>query len=187
MPPVLLLHGLYGDENAMWVLEHALPPMGLTAAPRGLYEVAEGGYSWVDEPLSGWPTAGSFRPAVDALALLLGDLREAHDLGERRPVLLGFSQGAALAFAGAAALNAAAVVAAAGFLPEGGLDRLAGLPVFWGHGTGDEMVPVERAREGATRLRALGAEVTLCEAEVGHKLGIECLRGLKTWMRGQFH
>jgi hypothetical protein len=31
------------------------------------------------------------------------------------------------------------------------------------------------------RLREAGLDVTYCESDVGHKLGADCLRGLKAW------
>ena len=43
---MILLHGLGGNEDVMWVLETALPPGGLVAAPRGTFPSVAGGYSW---------------------------------------------------------------------------------------------------------------------------------------------
>jgi predicted esterase len=172
----------------MWVLETALPPGGLVAAPRGAFPSAAGGYSWVGPGLEGWPKAMDFAVAVTRLGDLLAGLEQDQD-GEGRPfVLMGFSQGAALAFAAAAVGRArlGGVVALSGFLPEkadalGEGTGLSGLPVFWGHGTRDERVPISRARQDLERLRAAGAEVTYCEADIGHKLGVECLLGLRAW------
>jgi predicted esterase len=77
------------------------------------------------------------------------------------------------------------VVSLAGFVPDGfevrAGARLAGVPVYWGHGTKDDQVPVQRARRDVSRLRQAGLDVTYCEADVGHKLGADCLRGLKGW------
>ena len=78
------------------------------------------------------------------------------------------------------------LVALAGFLPAGDAAGLAGLSIFWGHGTSDERVPIARARQDADRLRAAEARVTLCESDVGHKLGAECLRGLRAWVGETF-
>jgi phospholipase/carboxylesterase len=97
---------------------------------------------------------------------------------------MGFSQGAALAFAAAqGGMKVAGIIALAGFVPYGDLQGLENVPVFWGHGTHDELVPVERARKDVKRLLDGAAEVHFCEADVGHKLGIECTRGLKHWLR----
>jgi phospholipase/carboxylesterase len=97
---------------------------------------------------------------------------------------MGFSQGAALSFALAELLEKAprAVVALAGYYPEGDSTRIKQIPVFWGHGTSDELVPIERARQDVAMLEAIGTDITYCEADVGHKLGIECTRGLKRWL-----
>jgi len=52
---------------------------------------------------------------------------------------------------------------------------LADKPVFVAHGTADKLVSVERARESVAILEKSGARVTFCEAEVGHKVGGECI------------
>ena len=186
--PVLLLHGLGGDEDVMWVFESALPLRSIAVAPRALLPAAEGGYSWARKPADGFPSAADFEPAVEAIIDLLAGLRTEIGVGESEWVWMGFSQGAGLAFAGAAraAARVAGVVALAGFLPEGfdssSLARLASLPVYWGHGTQDDQVPVEGARRDVARLRQAGVDVSYCEADVGHKLGAECLRGLSSWL-----
>lgn len=183
-PAVILLHGLGGDDNSMWVLEHVLPRGGLVVAPRGLFMVGERSYNWVDGPLRGWPTEEDFQPAVNALEKLVHELEDRFGLSCEELILMGFSQGAALAFATAAVpkLRPLAVIAAAGFLPEGNYRHLSGLSVFWGHGVKDEWVSIEIARSGAKVLQNAGAEVQLCETNVGHKLGLECLDGLTGWI-----
>jgi predicted esterase len=101
---------------------------------------------------------------------------------------MGFSQGAALAFASTALgmLHTAALISLAGYVPEGDIHLLRGSHVFWGHGLRDDLVPIERARDDVARLGRVGAEVHYCEADIGHKLGVECARGLDTWLSEQF-
>jgi phospholipase/carboxylesterase len=53
--------------------------------------------------------------------------------------------------------------------------------VFIAHGTTDNLVPVEMARESANLLKQAGANVTYCEEEVGHKLSAPCFRGLEAF------
>ena len=77
----------------------------------------------------------------------------------------------------------------AGFVPDG-LDEfvakrvLDGKPVFTTHGTKDERVPVEKARASVKILEQAGAKVTYCEDEVGHKVSLPCLRGLREFLAG---
>ena len=60
---------------------------------------------------------------------------------------------------------------------------MAGKPFFVAHGTQDKLVPVERARASIELLEQAGAQVTFCEAEVGHKVSLECLHGLEAFWK----
>lgn len=185
-PSFLLLHGLTGNEDVMWVIEGALPGRGLVAAARGLYPYGDGGYSWVEPSAVGRQSLAATQEAAHAVERWVQNLQESHDLAAGRVVPIGFSQGSGLAFALAerGRLQPAGVVALAGFLPSGTYRNLNGLSVFWGHGTRDEMVPVSQARQEVVRLRKLGAHVHFCQADVGHKVGVECMRGLEDWLAG---
>ena len=188
VPPVIMIHGKGGDEKVMWVLESVLPEGGLVASPRGLYHLSEGGYQWKESTDRTWPTVSNFARAGEALLKTVDDLEERFGLDRDRLVLMGFSQGAAMAFAGVALgmLHPAALVSLAGYLPEGDIDLLRGSHVFWGHGLQDDLVPIARAREDVEKLMAVGAEVNYCETDIGHKLGVECARGLNRWLSVRF-
>jgi phospholipase/carboxylesterase len=187
-PFVILLHGLGGDENSMWVLESSLPKDGVKVAPRALFKMIGDGYSWVEPHLQGWPTAIDFEPAVNALKNLVDELEIEIGLKRKELILMGFSQGAALAFTAASdpQMRPRAVIAAAAFLPKGDFTNLRGVPIFWGHGSRDEWIPIERARSEAMLLKELGAQLQFCESDVEHKLGLECLNGLSDWLEGLF-
>ncbi len=184
----VLLHGLTGDERVTWILESSLPPGSRVIAPRGPFAAPGGGYGWMPSERTGGAARDGFRAGVDALGRLLDDLEAGDALDRSRLVFLGLSQGAALAFAAAAEprTRPAGLAALAGFLAAGEAGDLSGLPVFWGHGSRDDRVPIARARQDVERLRAAGARVTFCESDVGHKLGAECLRGLKAWLIESF-
>ncbi|MFX0146055.1 MAG: alpha/beta hydrolase [Candidatus Hodarchaeota archaeon] len=188
VPPVIMLHGKGGDEKVMWVLEGVLPKGGLVASPRGLYPLSEGGYQWKESTNREWPSIMDFARAGEALLRMVDDLERRFGLDRDHLVLMGFSQGAALAFAGTALgmLHTAALVSLAGYVPEGDIHLLHGSKVFWGHGLQDDLISIERAREDVVRLRGVGANVDYCETDIGHKLGIECARGLNLWLSGQF-
>lgn len=181
---VIMLHGLGGDDKSMWVLESAFPENSLIVAPRGLYALGEGSYSWVNPRVSDWPMLDDLRSSVQAIDALIEELVESVGLRKDRLVIMGFSQGAALAFAAAAqgSIDINALVAVAAYLPGGDLEGLTGIPVFWGHGVLDDRVPISHAREGVKRLREFGADVHFCESDVGHKLSVECLHGLEDWL-----
>jgi phospholipase/carboxylesterase len=173
----------------MWVFAAKLPEEHLLIAPRGLYPAARGGYAWHPMPEQrGWPRVDDFLPSVGELLDLLGSWPKspAADFAELR--LAGFSQGAALAYTFTLlhSQRVRALAGLSGFLPEGAEaylqgESLQGLPVYISHGTKDELVPVDLARQAVQRFQQAGARVTYCESEVGHKLSADCFRGMETF------
>lgn len=188
-PVLLLLHGWTGDENAMWVFARRFPAGLLLIAPRGLYPTPLGGYGWHDPLAGAWPSVRHFQPAIEALEDLLypGNFPQADFDTPLR--IVGFSQGAALALTFALQKPEAvrSLAGLAGFLPEGAAALAAGRPllgkpVFLAHGTQDELVPVERAREAVRILQNAGAQVHYCEDDVGHKLSAACYDSLAAFL-----
>jgi phospholipase/carboxylesterase len=170
----------------LWVIESALPQGGLIASPRGLFSAKGGGYAWVEGNLGPGNSLHDFDPARQVLAHWINSLAAQNDLALEETYLIGFSQGSALAFSLSALgdFEPRGLAALAAYLPKGDLRGLKGLPIFWSHGTQDDTVPVERARSDVQRLRAAGADIDYCESDSGHRVGIECMRALKTWLKG---
>lgn len=191
-PVVLLLHGWTGDENSMWIFASRLPEHYLLIAPRGLHESPIGGYSWYPMNGQSWPTLDDFRPAATALIELIDDWPASAspnaDFSDLR--LAGFSQGAAMAYAFTLIHpeRVRALAGLAGFLPETTSSAaygnvLEGMSVYVSHGTRDEHVPIERARTAVQFLSKVGAEVTYCESDAGHKLSADCYRGMEVFFQ----
>lgn len=182
--PFVLLHGLSGDESSLWVFESALPRRSTLLAVRGVYVWPPGGFSWVAPEVDHRYRPQDFAAGVTAVERVVNACLSSAERN-RGLILVGFSQGAGLAFAAAAdpRLPIAGVVCLAGFLPDGPLQRVSGLPVYWSHGRRDPLVSIDEAREQVERLRAAGAQVTFCEAETTHKVARECLQGLRSWLQ----
>jgi phospholipase/carboxylesterase len=186
-PVLLLIHGWTGDENSMWVFAPRLPKNALLIAPRGLYTTQGGGYSWYPKLSKPLPWFDDLLPASHRLFDLLSPQNfPAADFSSLH--LVGFSQGAALAYIMAIQYPAwvASLAGLSGFLPDGASawlqpDRLRGMPVFIAHGSQDERVPVARARSAVGQLEQAGAKVIYCEDDVGHKLSAKCFHGLEAF------
>lgn len=102
--------------------------------------------------------------------------------------LLGFSQGASLAYTIAFLYprRVGKMGGLSGFAPGSAAELasikpLRGKHIFVVHGTRDDLVPLERAQESISILKQAGAQVTYCEAEFGHKISAGCYRGLEAY------
>ena len=188
-PVILMLHGWTGDENSMWVFTSHLPRNALLIAPRGLFTTVGSGYSWHTELPKPWPWMIDFQTAVEKLFSTISSINfpEA-DFSNFH--IIGFSQGAALAYSMAIMHpeRIASLAGLSGFLPDVASawltpTRLKGLPVFIAHGREDERVPIERARESVNLIEKAGATVTYCEDNVGHKLSIKCFHGMEAFFK----
>jgi phospholipase/carboxylesterase len=209
-PVLLLLHGWTGNEDVMWVFASRLPKHYLMLAPRGRYSSRLGGYGWYSEEKRDWPEAQDFIESIDELLSFLDSLKAkaAEELAggnvSQRQVwvalgrgdfskvsLVGFSQGAAVSyiFSLTHPERVETVAGMAGFLPENTESLvenqpLQGKKVFITHGSRDDIVPVQRARNAVELLESAGARVTYCEEDVGHKLSAPCFNALKQYFEG---
>jgi phospholipase/carboxylesterase len=184
---LLLIHGLSGDENSMWIFARNFPGNVAVLAPRGIYVAREGGYTWrkVRPEMQGLPVMEELRPSADALIGFVDDWSKMDGVTAKQIDVIGFSQGAALTYT-LAILHPdriRALAALSGFIPRGAEDLLAtgilaGKPIFVSHGRQDDMVPVELARRSVTLLERSGANVKYCETDGGHKVSADCFSGL---------
>lgn len=188
LPVILMLHGWTGDENSMWLFASRLPASAYIIAPRGIYAAPMGGYGWEVKSKAGRASLSDFNLAVERLEdLLTGKNFPQADL--QRLHIIGFSQGAAMAFSYSLLHpeGVRTITSLSGFMP-GGVESLIqdqpfnGIPVFLAHGTRDEMVPIQQAWIAAGLLERAGASVWACEDDIGHKLSASCFKGLEAFI-----
>ena len=185
---LLLIHGLTGDENSMWVFARDLPAHYWMMAPRAPHTAQPSGYSW-RPPAFGTmdgPSLEQLKQNAEALIRLVDAYTASVGIDASTFDVMGFSQGAAmsnvLAFLYPNRVGKTGILA--GFIPHG-LEELVsqrpleGKSFFVAHGTKDERVTVERARSSIALLEQAGAQVTYCEDDVAHKVSLNCLRALK--------
>ena len=188
---LLLIHGLTGDENSMWVFTRDLPTQYWIIAPRGPHTAEPAGYSWRTQPSSdfGRPSFEQLKDSAEALIHLVDEYQASAKIEAPVFDVMGFSQGAAmssvLTFLHPGRVRKLGILA--GFVPSG-MDELTakrpldGKSVFVAHGTKDETVPIDQARASIEVLEQAGARVTYCEDEVGHKVSLTCLHALRKFL-----
>jgi phospholipase/carboxylesterase len=174
---LVLLHGRGADEHDLHPLLDVLDPerrlLGVT--PRGPLSLPPGGAHWyalgglpTPDPVTFWPTFEAASAWLDALPVPL-----------ERTVLGGFSQGAVMSWAlglgRGTTKRPAGIVALSGFMPEvEGLDLafggLEGYPVAIGHGTHDEIIPVQFGRKARERLEPARTDLLYREYPLPHTI-----------------
>lgn len=134
-PAALLLHGWGGDEGSMAIFETAFGPGWWLVRPRAPYPVPQGGYAWYTTLTDGKPDPAALSRSLAQLIQLLDELPQRFPIDPRRWLLVGFSQGGAMAawLALQAPERIAGLAVFSGFLPESpsppGSPALSGLPV----------------------------------------------------------
>jgi phospholipase/carboxylesterase len=177
----------------MWVFARAVPDDYWVLAPRAPHATRPSGYSWRVAPpdRSDEPDVADLVSSAEALFEMVEGYRSAQRIASATFDIVGFSQGAALASV-IALMHPERVVKVgllSGFVPQGAeslasVQSLKGLRVFVAHGSADELVSIEHARQSVQLLEAAGASVTVCEDAVGHKVSAGCVRGLQAFLLG---
>jgi phospholipase/carboxylesterase len=185
---LILLHGRGTSEHDLYPLLDVLDPqrrlLGIT--PGGPLSLPPGGRHWYMVPRVGYPDPATFAEGFGALTAFLDEL----DLDWSRTILGGFSQGSVMSYAaglGAGRPLPAGIVALSGFIPtvEGWSlrdDIPQGFPVAIGHGSLDQIIPVEFGRDAKRRLEEAGADVTWHESAIPHTIDPRFLGTLPAWV-----
>jgi phospholipase/carboxylesterase len=121
--------------------------------------------------------------AREALTLRLEELATSVDLA--RTVLLGFSQGGAMALDVGSSLPLAGIVACSGYPHEGWQPAGGTAPVLLSHGQEDPVVPFAASEEVQRRLAQAGASAELLAFNGGHTIDASVLPPISSFVRQQ--
>lgn len=183
-PPLILLHGLSGDENSVVPLVTQIIRSRWMIALRGILQAEDRGYAWAKARSR---TQNDFRQSAQAFLIQWPNIRSLLGIESEIVDLFGFSQGAAMAsmllLAKPDLVRRVALVS--GFVPDA--DSSSPLPslkehqVLISHGTQDNIIPFERATQAARFFQLLGAEVNFCQSDTRHKISASCLKEVETF------
>ncbi len=187
-PIVVFLHGRGADEYDLMSLADALPQALTYVSLRGLLDFDGSGYTWFESRGAAQPLAKSLRASIATVRHWLDRFAAANETGPL--FLLGFSAG--MMMAGALILDDPARYAGAillsGALPldsglAAGAERLQGLPVFYGRGTFDDVIPASLVRQTQTYLSTTsGAELTARDYEHAHSISKREIDDIARWL-----
>ena len=181
---LLLLHGMGADEHDLLALGRLLDPAANLLSPRGLVNTDGANRFFLRFPDGSFDEPG-IALATDELAEFVASAAAEYGFDAANVWGVGFSNGANTAvallqrhpatLAGVAAYSVTKALSQDVFLGASE-DSLAGKEVFIANGHVDPHAPIVVARELATQLSQLGAQVQLLEHPGGHTIVMEHVR-----------
>ena len=191
-PVIIMLHGRSGSEDAMWIFSKVIPAGWIIVAPRGIKPDPDGGYAWHRRDRDEWPLLSMFDDAVASLTHFIGALPELYSADPAQLYLMGFSQGAAAAYALAMGYPGLVkgIVGLVGFVPVNSsaaveTTAMKDLPIFMAVGVDDPYIPLDRTQSCAETLRKSGALLAYHEYPTGHRLNAKGMRDLEAWLKAR--
>ncbi len=191
-PTIVAIHGRGTDE-------YDLPPLAfslgisevLVISPRApLPFDMSGGFAWYNLSQEGIPDPQTFHTSLQLLHRFISEIKAGYPVDPEQIILLGFSQGAVMAYAEALTNPKLirGIAALSGYIPQRSglqfdLQRARMLSAFASHGTYDQLIPVQLGRESAEFLRKAGANVEYREYSMGHEVREDTVRDLAAWIR----
>jgi phospholipase/carboxylesterase len=166
----------------------------LVLCPQGSVETPIGpgaiGYGWFPLRLDGPPNIPAFLDARTAVESFLDAAVQRYPVDQKKLVVLGFSQGGALAYSLGLSRpeRFTALVALSARLPDEVLQiqvpsgDVTSPAILVQHGSRDELIVVNRAREAVEKLRGLRMPTTYLEYDMGHEINARSLNDLSAWL-----
>jgi len=194
-PPVLfLLHGYGSNEQDLFSFAPHLPKELLIVSLQAPISMGFGSYAWFEinfEASSG--KRNNIQQAKQARHLienLIKDISIKYEVNTKKRFLLGFSQGGFLSYL-YAFKNPDFIqnyICLSGYLTEELAkdftikDNYSELDFFVSHGTKDQIIPIEKAREIPKILEKYHAKYRYKEYPVGHGVSPQNFEDFKNWI-----
>ena len=194
-PLLIMCHGYGSDENDLFSFASELPEELFIISLRAPYPMQPYGNAWYainfDAVQGKWSDNEQAKESVDAISQFIDFAVYTYPVNPNNVTLLGFSQGTILSCA--VALNypkkVKNIVALSGYLNKEILpetvenSEVSHLNFFCSHGSVDQVIPVDWARQTPGFLDALGINHVYKEYPVGHGVAPQNFYDFKDWLK----
>ena len=194
-PLLLLLHGYGSNEEDLFSFASELPEEYYVISARAPYDMMYGSYAWYainfDADENKFSDIGQAQISRDIIADFIDELIANYPIDSNNVTLIGFSQGSILSYAVALSYpkKVQRLIAMSGYLnTEIAVDDFAknnfnNLKIFASHGTVDQVIPVEWARNSIPVIEKLGIPIVYKEYPVGHGVAPQNFFDFKNWLQ----
>ena len=193
-PLLIMLHGYGSDENDLFSFANELPEELFIISLKAPYSLQPHGNAWYainfDAEQNKWNDNDEAKLSMEILIKCIDMACEKYPINKNNISLLGFSQGTILGMA--TALNHPSkiknVIGLSGYinhdiLPKNTNDLdYSNLNFYCSHGTVDQVIPIDWARQTPVFLKSLNIKHTYSEFPVGHGVTPNNFYELRDWI-----
>ena len=191
-PLLILLHGYGSNEQDLFSFAEELPEELLIISVQAPYEMGYGGYAWYainfDDIKGKFSDLKQAKESIDKIAIFIDEIKAKYNTNLNKTFLLGFSQGAILSYSLSFFYpnKVNNVIALSGYintdLLPNNFSKEIKTQYYCSHGTVDQVLPVDWARNSKPFLDNLGLQNVYSEYPVGHGVAPQNFYSFKTWI-----
>lgn len=195
-PLIILLHGYGSNEQDLFSFEAELPDNAYIISVQAPYSLPGGyGFAWYainfDAEMNKFTDDDQAMKSRDLISTFIDELIQTYPIDANNITLIGFSQGAILSYAIAMTYpeKLKNVVALSGYfhpmiMPENFKENpeIKKVNIFSSHGTVDQVIPIEWARQTPLIFKALQMDIEYKEYPVGHGVAPQNFYDFQKWL-----
>ena len=193
-PLLIMLHGYGSDENDLFSFANELPEELFIISVKAPYPLQPYGNAWYainfDAVKGKWNDNEQAKASLELIANFIDEALAEYPVNKNNVSLLGFSQGSILSYAVALTYpeKVKNIVALSGYLNKDILPEdidekdYSNLDFYSSHGSVDQVIPVDWARQTMPFLDALHIKNVYSEFPVGHGVAPQNFYELKDWL-----
>jgi len=195
-PPLLiLLHGYGSNKEDLFSFADELPDDLLIVSAQAPLSIGNGGYAWYsinfDDINGKFSDLKEAKQSIDEIANFIEEIKTKFNTNPDKTFLLGFSQGAILSYSLSFfhPNKIQHILALSGYintalLPENISSEIK-TDYYCSHGSVDQVLPVEWARNSKPFLDNLGFQNEYSEYNVGHGVAPQNFYSFKKWIEAR--
>ncbi|OBX24011.1 MULTISPECIES: alpha/beta hydrolase [Bizionia] len=193
-PLLILCHGYGSDENDLFSFASELPEELFIISLRAPQAMQPYGNAWYainfDAEKGKWSDDEQAKESRDQISVFIDYACETYPVNKDSVNLLGFSQGTILSYAVALTYpeKVKNVIALSGYInpniiPENPQEKdYSNLDFYCSHGSADQVIPVDWARQAPKFLNSLNIKNQYAEFPVGHGVAPQNFYDFKKWL-----
>ena len=196
-PLLIMMHGYGSDENDLFSFASELPEELFIISVKAPYAMQPFGNAWYainfDAEKGKWSDNEQAIQSRDLIAKFIDEATSTYPVNKNNVTLLGFSQGSILSYAVALTYpeKVKNIIALSGYinsdiLPENiEKEDYSNLDFYCSHGSVDQVIPVDWARQNAPFLSSLNIKHQYSEFPVGHGVAPQNFYEFKDWLKNK--